>query len=84
MRETDRRMRQEERDRARYEKGMADYRREQALSVYDSYSLAELRSEAQDYGIADHRRDWKKMSRGQLAEWLMEHHTSAQRTYYEW
>lgn len=81
-REAERSRKQSEREIYQYYRGLDEQRRENALRLYSSWSLEELRSEAKDHGIADYRKDWKRMSRGQLAEWLSEHHDSARRTYY--
>lgn len=64
-------------------RGMDLYERESAMEVYQGWSIGELRSEARDHGISDDRKDWKKMSREQLAVWLYRHHGRAQRTYYD-
>lgn len=59
-----------------------DLEKESALEAYRGWSIAELRVDAKDYGIADERRDWKKMSRDQLAVWLYRHKKSEARTYF--
>ena len=56
--------------------------KESALEAYRGWSLAELRADAKDYGIADERGDWKRMSRDQLAVWLYRHKKSESRTYF--
>ncbi len=71
-----------ERDYYRYLSAMEDYRRESAMDTYRGWSIDELRSEAVDYGIKDERRDYRKMSRKQLAEWLSDHIYSSQKHYY--
>lgn len=58
--------------------------KESALRAYSGWSLAELRADCKDYGIADERSDWKKMSRDQLAVWLYKHKRKDVRTYWEW
>ena len=71
--------RQTERDYYRYLALRDDYERETALKHYQGWSIDELRSEALDYGIRDERRDFRKMSRAQLAEWLYEHRGASSR-----
>lgn len=59
-----------------------DLEKESALEAYRGWSLAELRADCKDYGIADERGDWKRMSRDQLAVWLYRHKKSEARNYY--
>lgn len=70
---------QYERDYYKYLNAREDYERETALKHYQGWSIDELRSEALDYGIRDERRDYKKLSRAQLAEWLYEHRGASSR-----
>lgn len=63
-------------------KGAEMLERESAMSYYQGWSLSELRSEAKDFGISDYNRNWKSMSKEQLALWLYRHGRSAHRTYY--
>ena len=70
---------QSERDYYRYLAAKEDYDRDVAARHYKGWSMEELRSEALDYGIRDERRDYKKMSRAQLAEWLYEHRGASSR-----
>lgn len=49
------------------------YRAETAIRHYRGWSKAELLADAEDYGISDYRRDYRKMSTNQLKMWLYEH-----------
>lgn len=66
-----------------YTRGRKEIEKESALRAYSGWSLAELRADCKDYGIADERSDWKKMSRDQLAVWLYKHKRKDVRTYWE-
>ena len=49
------------------------YKKGVALRAYRGWSKQELITDAEDYGIRDERRDYRKMSREQLAVWLYSH-----------
>lgn len=77
--------REQSRAKAGYHRSLEEYEKEEALRVYSGWSINELRSDCKDYGIADYRKDWMKMSKKQLAVWLYKHRGSASRQFYgEW
>lgn len=57
----------------RYRRAQDAQRKEVALRTYRGWSKQELITDAEDYGIRDERRDYRKMSRDQLAVWLYSH-----------
>ena len=57
----------------RYRKALDSSKKETALRHYRGWSKQELITDAEDYGIRDERRDYKNMSRDQLAVWLYSH-----------
>lgn len=57
----------------RYRRAQGSYKKEVALRTYHGWSKQELITDAEDYGIRDERRDYRKMSREQLAVWLYSH-----------
>lgn len=57
----------------RYRRAQDSYKKEVALRTYRGWSKQELITDAEDYGIRDERRDYRKMSREQLAVWLYSH-----------
>ena len=57
----------------RYRRAHDSYKKEVALRTYRGWSKQELITDAEDYGIRDERRDYRKMSRDQLAVWLYSH-----------
>lgn len=57
----------------RYRRAQDAHRKEVALRTYRGWSKQELITDAEDYGIRDERRDYRKMSREQLAVWLYSH-----------
>lgn len=65
-----------------YSKTREAAERDEALRIYQGWSINELRSDCKDYGISDERKHWTKMSKEQLAVWLYKHRGKAQRTYY--
>ena len=57
----------------RYRRAQDSYKKEVALRAYRGWSKQELITDAEDYGIRDERRDYRKMSREQLAVWIYSH-----------
>lgn len=57
----------------RQRKAEDSYRAEAALRHYRGWSKQELLADAIDYGIADYRKDFRKMSTNQLKIWIYNH-----------